>query len=782
MFGFSATSLQSFSPRRGLYPSRALALRRQRELMLLALMSVIVFAFAISADAIILWNDPDTTLVRENGPGSDILGGAVKRDDSANDSLYFKFHVDPRSDKDTEEYFAALELFEGNSERMGVGNALKAWAYSAFFRMSDAGDSNNLASYIDLRSARPEFPAGSSSGSYQYPRQGTGATIVFKIQYIPGEDDLITVWLDPDLGPGANEASQAENLTTRFNANGSFDEIRLRHGGRGGGWAFSDLAIATSFNDFVDFSGSRLSEPAFDIASGARALSFQSWQKEQGLTQSPVRARTQTRDGYLWLGTDNGLVRFDGLRFTAFGAADGIKNSPITVLLQDHRGALWIGTSDGGLSCWDNNRFATLTTRDGLPANCITALIEDNSGRVWIGTEAGLVLWEKGHLSASSAIGQFNGARINALFKDQKGTVWISAKNAGIYHFTNERFVAVADDSLEGLLKESHCLMVDHAGRLWLGARDDFVLCSEGDRWYRYKIPRHEAKSHITSLVEEPDGTVWAGSSSGGLFQFKDGKSVAIPAGTGLAGNLVESLLTDREGHLWVGTEAGLNRLRRKALTTLSQTEGLGMGATRSAAEVMPGIVWVSKANGGLYRWDGKSFNRLSAAGLSPHDSEITTLLVTHDRCCWVATTNSLLLYKDPVAAADEVRIVNSAKLNIVALAEDGQGVLWAGTREGTIWRLREGNWLAQTNFSARCSITAIVPAADDSVWVGTDGDGLFRLAEGNVEHFDRDGISSKHVRTLFLDSNGTLWIGTAEAGLSRLRNGRFADFTPRDG
>ncbi len=85
------------------------------------------------AGAVILWNDPGTTLVHENGAGTDILGGAVKRDDTAFDTLYFKFHVDPSSDKDTEEYFAAFELFEGDSERLGIGNATKAWAYSVFF-------------------------------------------------------------------------------------------------------------------------------------------------------------------------------------------------------------------------------------------------------------------------------------------------------------------------------------------------------------------------------------------------------------------------------------------------------------------------------------------------------------------------------------------------------------------------------------------------------------------------------------------------------------------------
>ena len=96
---------------------------------------------ASSAPAVILWTDPDITLIHANGAGADILGGAVKRDDFASDTLYFKFHVDPLSDKDTEEYAAAFELYEGDQERLGVGNALKAWAYSAFFGTDDTSES-----------------------------------------------------------------------------------------------------------------------------------------------------------------------------------------------------------------------------------------------------------------------------------------------------------------------------------------------------------------------------------------------------------------------------------------------------------------------------------------------------------------------------------------------------------------------------------------------------------------------------------------------------------------
>ncbi len=736
---------------------------------------------ATPAGAVILWNDPETTLIHENGAGTDILGGAVKRGDSASDTLYFKFHVEPLSDTNAEEYLAAVELFEGDTERLGIGNAMKAWAYSAFFHADEAGETNQLADYIDLHTSKPESGTDGNSGSYQYPRRGVGVTIVFKIQYVPGEDDLVTVWLNPDLGPGANEAYQPDSLTTRFNANASFDEIRLRHVGGGGGWAFSDLAIATAFSDFVDVSSAKPKAATF--GDDARAFSFQSWQKEQGLPQSPVRALMQTHDGYLWIGSDDGLARFDGLRFVAYGIQEGIKCGPVSALFEDSRNALWIGSIESGLSCWQNNQLTTFTMRDGLPANSITALAEDTAGRLWVGTEAGLILWQNGQTSPLDAAKTFKGQRIAALFKDQEGQMLVGVKGAGVFMYTKDKFVPLPGDSSEELLKDPHCLLIDSMGRTWVGAGDDFVLCHEGERWHRYRMPRSQARSHVNTLTAEPDGTIWAGSASGGLFQFKEDKFVAIPAASGLAGSLVEILLTDREGSLWVGTDAGLNRLRRKNLFTLGQSEGLGFGAVQGLAEVSPGVVWAGKPNDGLYRWDGKSFSRLSAAGLSSHDSQITSLLVTRDGFCWVATTNSLLLYKDPVAAADEVRMIKPAPRNIISLAEDREGALWAGTREGKIWRLYENKWVELKNFSQTNAITAIVADPDGSIWLGTDGTGLYRLIYGSIQHFGASqGLFSNAIRALYLDDQGTLWIGTADEGLSWQRNGYIANFATREG
>jgi len=137
-----------------------------------------------SSFAVILWSDPGTMLIFDNGVGRDMLEGAVKRDDSANDTLYFKFHVDPQSDSTTEEYFAALELFEAGAERLGIGNALKAWAYSAFFEQNKQPESGPAPDYVDLRSSALDQSAAGTSPSYELPRRGVERTIVFKVQFV----------------------------------------------------------------------------------------------------------------------------------------------------------------------------------------------------------------------------------------------------------------------------------------------------------------------------------------------------------------------------------------------------------------------------------------------------------------------------------------------------------------------------------------------------------------------------------------------------------------------
>lgn len=217
-------------------------------------LTILAAIFCRPAPAAVLWSEPASRVIHATPVGTDILGGAVKRDDTASDVLYFKFHVDPLSDAKDEPYYALFQLCEGDTNRLAVGNAMEAWGYSAAYA-SETGPSNkagvNDAGEFNLKSAHPE---GSGLGGflpYELPDHNHAKTIVFKVQYVPGGDDLVTVWLDPDLAHGATAENQPENLTTKFKANAAFDQIRLRHDGGGNGWIFSDMAVATSFNDFV---------------------------------------------------------------------------------------------------------------------------------------------------------------------------------------------------------------------------------------------------------------------------------------------------------------------------------------------------------------------------------------------------------------------------------------------------------------------------------------------------------------------------------------------------
>jgi ligand-binding sensor domain-containing protein/signal transduction histidine kinase len=742
-------------------------------------LTLATLACAYTTHATVLWSDLGTTLAQNTGEGYDILGGTVKEDESSTNTLYFKFRVDPLSDASTEEYYAALELYEGEKERLGIGNALKAWAYSAF-RADATGQSHEGSDYVDLHSSRPEPSPPGTSIIYENPHRGIACTLVFKVQYVPGGDDLVTVWLNPDLGPGATEWAQPENLITRFKANASFNEIHLRHGGGGDGWIFSDMVIATSFSDFVAVNGANV-VTANGGASSEPVFTFRCWQSAQGLPQDRVRALTQTSDGYIWVGTDDGVARFDGARFVSFGLPDGLPSGPVRTLFGDSRGSLWIGSIGDGLMRWQDGHVTTYTMATGLPSDSVGAVVEDNDGRIWIGTDSGLALCENGHLTEFQAAREFVGKPITALFKDHQGNIWLGATGAGVFEFRDGRFIPLEDSAVKELLQDPHCLLVSKSGQIWIGAGDDFVLCRDGNEWRPYQIPRHLARSYVSSLAEEPNGTVWAGSTSEGLLKFENHKLAEVNASSGLSDNSVESLLSDRDGNLWAGTDSGLNLLRHKDLFAFDQRQGLGYGAVGGMGEIAPGQIWAGKPGDGLYQWDGQSFSHLMSADLSIIGEQINAMLVSKENGCWVAGKYGLLHFETPARTANKAQLFALPGLNIISLCEDRKRTLWAGTQEGELYCLKNGKWQEQTNFLR--PVTAIVPGIDEAVWVGTEGDGVYEFADGTRSHWDtQNGLLSSLVRSLYLDSDGALWIGTAGGGLSCWSGGRMTTFTAHEG
>jgi len=741
-----------------------------------------LFMPGLPATAAILWSDSGSTLAYNSGAGRDILEGSLKRDDTSSDTLYFKFHVDPLSDSTTEEYFAAFELFEGETMRVGIGNHLAAWAYSAFFRIAEPEGADPTTSYVDLRSSAPGASGSGAIPNSEMPRRGVERTVVFKVQYVPGGEDLVTLWLNPDLSPGATEVLQPDTLSTRFSANASFDEIRLRHGGGGEGWVFSDLAIATSFIEFVDPSSAVPRTAASSPVLDESRFHFQTWYREPGMPNNAIQALAQTADGYLWLAGRDQVARFDGVRFVGLDLPTALGGCAVQILFGDSHGALWIGT-DRGLARHAGGLWKVFTTEDGLPANAITALAEDQEGRVWIGTRSGLATFHLGAIQSVEGLEQLEESVIKALFLEPTGISWIGVEGQGVFRYQQGALSLLTDPRVDALLQDPQCLLVDEQGRLWLGAGDDFVLCRDDDGWHRYRIPSSSRAPHVRALGLQTDGTVWAGSASEGLFHFKQRKLVAMNSRAGLLDDQISALLRDRDGNFWVGGRAGLHLLRKDDYVKLGKAEGLVGAAVAGLAEVAPGVIWAVQPGRGLLRWEGRSFRRLTAAGLDPSDPSLGAVLVARDGGCWVACTNGLLLFRDPQAVADESLFFELPEASITALEEDEDGSVWAGTREGQLWRLHRGQWMKHLRLDRPVAITALAMERDGLIWVATDGDGLYLVDDPIHAQFNTsDGLLSDSIRALHRDTEGRLWIGTDGGGMAGLSNQVLTSYTTGEG
>lgn len=212
----------------------------------------VCFASALPLQAEILWQHPKEILTKDDGQSMDILKGAVApHDDTSSGTLYFRFRVDPLSDAVYEieahqPYAAGLVWSVAGKEKLGLGNARDGWGYSAFCSSFPAG-ATNKAGELTLRTNHPV----QQINPWLAPRRGVRTTIVCKVDYVPGGDDSVTVWLAPDLATGASEWSQSEAIVTRFRADASFDQLRTMFRGPGDGWMFDEIAVATSFTDFI---------------------------------------------------------------------------------------------------------------------------------------------------------------------------------------------------------------------------------------------------------------------------------------------------------------------------------------------------------------------------------------------------------------------------------------------------------------------------------------------------------------------------------------------------
>jgi len=550
--------------------------------------------------------------------------------------------------------------------------------------------------------------------------------------------------------------------------------------------------------------------PALAVTATAAAHpQFDSWTTENGLPQNSINDILQTRDGYLWLATFGGLVRFDGVRFVVFDRSEeGIRSLRVRALHEDRRGTLWAATEDGMLIRYRDGRFTTYTSENGLPHATAIRIEEDAAGDLWItwvGTitrydgerfynfgpdhfghpvlasrgdvydawwrrdAAGFHVLVAGQVRTYPIDGPLKFAEPRHVRPDKCGNVWITTTLAGLIKAGPERVAwFTAADGLPVAERDGVFLTDCHDNTWFQDSRLNVYRVTKG-------APERVDLPSILAVYQDGEGSVWAGTATGGLRRMRQASIATLTARDGLPVDNVYSVFGDRAGTVWVGTwGAGVIRYSDGHFTSFGLAEGLRSLRVSSIYEDRTGRLWVGTDQGLCYLDHGR-FKRYEHDGGLLQGS-VWAMHEDRSGTRWFATDAGLVR-----SSADQLtRFTIKDGLThdrISALFEDRAGALWIGTFQG-LTRWQDG---AFTRFAAHDglvgnAVRAIHEDTEGLLWIGTYDGGLYRLAGTRLTRYTRnEGLYDNGVFQILEDGDGHLWMGS-NRGISRVSRRELND------
>jgi signal transduction histidine kinase/ligand-binding sensor domain-containing protein len=449
-------------------------------------------------------------------------------------------------------------------------------------------------------------------------------------------------------------------------------------------------------------------------------------------------------------------------------------------LAEDKEGALWIGTSGGGVSRWRNGRIESFGTEDGYPSGVdVIALAADPDGSMWIGTTTGLVHWSDG---AFKTIGEAEGLprnQVRALAVDAQGALWVSVIAEGLFRGVNGRFSRVqgGPDSSTGV----YCLLGDRDGSVWAGTGSGRLWQWRNGGWKRFSPTEGLPTGNIVALSQDQSGVLRAGGQSG-LRRFNGERFEPETVSAGISDMSVRVIEADREGCVWLGVGAkGLFRLSPRVLEYWGVDAGLPDALVSSVAEDASGAWWAGTAGNGIFKSDGARFSALQDPAVSGNFLFFYCTATTADGSVWAAGEQCLYRFNEgqPTKAFLDAPIKGEAIRALCAVGD----TLWIGTYYSALLTCDGKDVQAVAPRDAfPGGITCLVHEAGGTFWVGTS-EGLHRWEGGQVRTWDTsDGLLTANVRTLHRDPDGTLWLGTLGGGAARFKDGRIVNITSRHG
>ena len=494
------------------------------------------------------------------------------------------------------------------------------------------------------------------------------------------------------------------------------------------------------------------------------------WGDEEGLFQPTIYSILQTRDGFLWLGTQDSLIRFDGARFREFEYHDKpvLHGSLIRTLMQDRSGNLWVGSVGNGLArISPSGEFIHFGKVEGLLGDSVTCLSEDKDGTIWVCTEQGL-----GRITGGKAR-MFTKA--DGLPRDEirascevSGSRWIAGRTFSLGKWDGTSFADVLHEPVNALL----CA---HDGSVWAGTENGVVHIRSGET-RRFTARDGLPDNAVSSLAEGPDSSIWVGTSDG-ISRFANEEFSAYRIGDGLSHSVVLSLAFDREGSLWAGTKNGLDQFSDSQVTPFTTNEGLSSNETSAVVADHQGRLWIGTLDRGLNVFDGHHFQSITRkTGLS--DDRVLSLAVDKLGDVWAGTGNGVTRFRsDKVIGTYDL-----AAREVLALYVDVTGDLWAATSRGLEkfdgLRFRKIELPADT----AGSIMALAGGKDMRLFLGGENSKFTYLRNGKFSTYSLPEGAKPVVSYEIDETNNTVWMGTLGSALIRWRDGKAVRIRVHDG
>jgi len=509
------------------------------------------------------------------------------------------------------------------------------------------------------------------------------------------------------------------------------------------------------------------------------------WTSEQGLPENGVNRILQTRDGYLWVTTWNGVARFDGQRIKPIRLRDGIPTTQTVDLAEDGQGNLWISTLNGGLVRYKEGRIQMFTRSNGLPTDSLRSLAVDGSGQLWIGMYPGLARFDGRTFHQSNPYGD---GGTNLAWSVGKGKDGAFSAIDGIRRAwlrESDRWVPIPG-APEGAAKPANFLWT-RSGHTWAGLFPRGVARLSAQGWEPLPLEACPV-GFVWCWLERRDGTLLCGSFERGVWRFdpQEGRFVALTNDRTVQSDGVLSLCEDREGNLWVGGRSqGLIQMQPRWLSPIPGTES--MERVSSAAWDSRGRLWCVSGYGVYLSTGPGQWRLVIEEGRKEPGFHPIAILPDSAGGVWVASRDAGILHcrpelKNPFETVWGGDLVGRLpERGAYSMVGDGADGLWFGTAAGGLGHITDHTvqlFALPQSFEGR-KVVALARTPQGDIWAGSEGGGLCRFANGAVlDHFTTaQGLPINSIRALHLDGEGTLWVGTYGGGLVRIRDGRAFTF-----